>query len=195
MSHIIFMARLTGSDYRSNAARAEKLLADHGFSFGRMQAYEPRGILFGDFDIQKWRNLSRGDREQLDGLLSGRHAHHDNISIEILNSAPLQAVQKLADTFDNEHDATIITRPPVFPEIKPANVRIIDERQFGHSALAGLQGQEGCAQAGAPCRDSTQAEPLKACQPANQIPTDNIQAEQDHEDQQRQSCNRRGETK
>ncbi|TAM96262.1 MAG: hypothetical protein EPN45_21225, partial [Rhizobiaceae bacterium] len=46
-------------------------LTEHGFSVGRMQSREPRGILFGCYDIQKWRNLSQADRAALHGMLVG----------------------------------------------------------------------------------------------------------------------------
>ncbi|MBP2232485.1 hypothetical protein J2847_005814 [Azospirillum agricola] len=51
---------------------AERWLAENGFSVGRMQAHAPRGILMGDnWDIQKWRNLTRKERAELDGILIG----------------------------------------------------------------------------------------------------------------------------
>ena len=50
---------------------AEKWCADHGFSVGRCQAGAPRGLLYGDFDIQKWRNLSMADRLALHGSMQG----------------------------------------------------------------------------------------------------------------------------
>lgn len=50
---------------------AEQWCADHGISVGRMQGPEPRGLLWGDFDIQKWRNLSAADRAELNGTMTG----------------------------------------------------------------------------------------------------------------------------
>lgn len=60
-----------GSDF-SALAEAEKWLRDHGFSVGSMQRGDPRGILFGDWDIAKWRNLSDQDKKELDGTMVGR---------------------------------------------------------------------------------------------------------------------------
>lgn len=40
--------------YREAIRRLEQA----GFSVGRMQAHAPMGLLFGNFDIQKWRNLN-----------------------------------------------------------------------------------------------------------------------------------------
>ena len=48
---------------------AVRALEAAGFSVGRLQASSPRGVMFGDFDIQKWRNLSPVDKERLDGHL------------------------------------------------------------------------------------------------------------------------------
>lgn len=50
---------------------AQRWLTERGFSIGRMQAHEPTGILFGEYDIQKWRNLSRDQRAALDATASG----------------------------------------------------------------------------------------------------------------------------
>ncbi len=109
MANILFMARLTDPGDFVAVRRAEKLLTDHGFSVGTMQKPEPRGILFGDYDIQKWRNLSREDREALHGLMSGNR--DSQVSIEIHDTAPLDAVRKLADALDGTENTVVIVRP------------------------------------------------------------------------------------
>lgn len=48
---------------------AEDYLKARGFSVGRMQGPAPRGILFGNVDIQKWRNLDSADRAALHGWI------------------------------------------------------------------------------------------------------------------------------
>ena len=50
---------------------AEEWCKENGYSVGTMQRGDPRGILKGDFDIQKWRNLNAKDRAELDGTLTG----------------------------------------------------------------------------------------------------------------------------
>lgn len=50
---------------------AERWLAENGYSVGHGQRGCPRGILIGDFDIQKWRNLSKRDIADLDGQMTG----------------------------------------------------------------------------------------------------------------------------
>lgn len=47
---------------------AEDALSRAGCSLGRQQRDAPRGILYGDFDIQKWKNLSTDDRAALHGV-------------------------------------------------------------------------------------------------------------------------------
>lgn len=44
---------------------------DNGVSFGSSSATGPTGLLRGDYVIAKWHNLSKVEREQLDGTMSG----------------------------------------------------------------------------------------------------------------------------
>lgn len=51
-------------------ADAERFCEEQGWSLGRLQGPSPRGIICSpQFDIQKWRNLRRSDREGLDGVM------------------------------------------------------------------------------------------------------------------------------
>lgn len=52
-----------------DAARA--WLKQSGYSYGSTCLGEPVGILKGDFIIAKWRNLTRAERNKLDGTLDG----------------------------------------------------------------------------------------------------------------------------
>lgn len=61
-----------------------------GFSVGRMQADEPIGILFGQYDIQKWRNLRRIERETLHGTPTG-DKRNGPVKVVIFASAPTTA--------------------------------------------------------------------------------------------------------
>lgn len=63
-----------GTDF-SAMRDAEKWCEDNGISVGRMQAGCPRGLLRGDFDIAKWRNLDKWDILQLDGTMKGDMRH------------------------------------------------------------------------------------------------------------------------
>lgn len=51
--------------------KAEAWCEARGLSVGRMQGPDQRGILLGDFDIQKWHNLNHGERMALHGVMSG----------------------------------------------------------------------------------------------------------------------------
>ena len=50
---------------------AERFCEEQGFSVGRMCGPLPVGIKRGDWDIQKWRNLSTADRKLMDGVIVG----------------------------------------------------------------------------------------------------------------------------
>lgn len=71
--------------------RAEQWLGERGFSVGRPQHGAPRGILFGDFDIQKWRNLDPVGRLGLHGLLTG-DGRHGPVHATIFATAPIEAI-------------------------------------------------------------------------------------------------------
>lgn len=77
-------------------SRAVALLEDHGFSVGHMQAHAPRGILFGLYDIQKWRNLNSAERAALHGVMTGS-MRNGPITVEILDSAPDEALASALD--------------------------------------------------------------------------------------------------
>jgi len=115
MSNIIFMARLTDHGDFVAARRAEQLLQAHGFSVGTTQRGSPRGILFGDFDIQKWRNLNEADRAALHGVLDGDRS--SDAQIEIWDPAPLNAVAALADALEGQPSTVLIKRPLHMPEV------------------------------------------------------------------------------
>lgn len=80
---------LTFSDAGDFAAerRAVDALQSAGFSVGHSQRHAPRGILFGLYNIQKWRNLSEADREGLHGVMSG-DMRNGPVTVEIFDSAP-----------------------------------------------------------------------------------------------------------
>ena len=51
--------------------KASAYLYERGFSVGRMQGPDPIGIIFGSYDIQKWRNLRATERLALHGTMTG----------------------------------------------------------------------------------------------------------------------------
>lgn len=68
---------------------AQRMLKDNGFSYGSMQRDEPIGIMYGDYDIAKWRNLSSVDRAQLHGTITG-NKRNGPVVVEIFPSSPKQ---------------------------------------------------------------------------------------------------------
>lgn len=97
---------------------AKRFLRDRGFSIGQMQSYAPIGLLLGTYAIQKWRNLSRTDRDRLHGEIrtvgTGRMAA-DPVAVEIYDHcaealaafalpdpppAPMSAMALLHATYD-----------------------------------------------------------------------------------------------
>lgn len=78
------------------AKAAEQFLKDCGFSIGRRQRGQPSGIMFGDFDIQKWRNLRKWHRLELHGVATGDF-RNGPVIIEIYDTAPAEAIARLAN--------------------------------------------------------------------------------------------------
>src|SRR4051794_35296443 len=69
---------------------AQRFLAERGFSVGSMKGPSPRGILYGEYDIQKWRNLSAEERRELHGIMAGS-MRNGPITITLYDSAPEEA--------------------------------------------------------------------------------------------------------
>jgi len=44
---------------------------EHGISYGSLQRDDPVGLMVGNYEIAKWRNLSSAERKRLDGTLTG----------------------------------------------------------------------------------------------------------------------------
>ena len=69
---------------------AEAFLTRAGFSFGRTQRGNPRGILWGDYDIQKWRNLNHQERADCHGQMTG-DMREGPVLVTIFEHAPHEA--------------------------------------------------------------------------------------------------------
>jgi hypothetical protein len=70
MSDPIVMTFADVGDFQAFYA-AERWCKENGYSVGSMQGPDPIGLLRGDFAISKWRNLSRQQRAELDGQMTG----------------------------------------------------------------------------------------------------------------------------
>lgn len=61
----------TGAGEFAAYRAAETWCIAAGYSVGRMQRDEPIGLMFGDADISKWRNMTRSEQAELDGVMTG----------------------------------------------------------------------------------------------------------------------------
>jgi hypothetical protein len=61
--------------------QAEKFLEGQGYSVGRMCGHMPVGAKKGNYDIQKWRNLSADDINQLDALMVAQSHRNGPVTV------------------------------------------------------------------------------------------------------------------
>lgn len=64
----IFEFKNTGKVFSAHIA-AENWCKENGYSYGCMCGNSPIGIVKGDVDIAKWRNLCEADIDSLDGTM------------------------------------------------------------------------------------------------------------------------------
>lgn len=72
----------------------ERFLRDRGFSIGISQAGAPRGVLFGNFGISKWRNLRQADRDGLHATVTG-DGREGPLRLTVLPACPSGARERL----------------------------------------------------------------------------------------------------
>jgi hypothetical protein len=96
MGDSVFIIQRT--DYRDAFNAAEKALAACGMSLGAMQAGDPAGIMFGDWSIQKWRNLRQHHRRDLHGVLTG--ARGSNTMTITIRGDAIASVKGLREAVD-----------------------------------------------------------------------------------------------
>jgi hypothetical protein len=48
-----------------------KWLSENGYSYGSMQGDAPIGIMKGEWNISKWRNMTSKEQKSLDGVMTG----------------------------------------------------------------------------------------------------------------------------
>ena len=94
----------------------DRFLAERGFSVGSPQAGSPRGVLFGDYSIQKWRNLRPADRDALHALVTG-DGRYGPITVTILDACPVdgRAALAKAEGLGQRADATSSSGPDSSP--------------------------------------------------------------------------------
>lgn len=76
---------ITG-DFAATRA-AEDWCKAHGISVGTMQRGAPRGLLVGDFDISKWRNMNRREIAALHGQLIG-DGRNGPVRVQLFDNCP-----------------------------------------------------------------------------------------------------------
>lgn len=69
---------------------AERFLDERGFSFGPTQGHDPRAIMFGDYLVSKWGNLSRQNIADNHGVMFGV-PRTGPITVVIYSTAPKAA--------------------------------------------------------------------------------------------------------
>ena len=66
---------------------AEDWCRSHGISVGIMQQGSPRGLLVGEFDISKWRNMSRKEIAALHGQMIG-DGRNGPVRVQLFDNCP-----------------------------------------------------------------------------------------------------------
>jgi hypothetical protein len=67
----VYEKTFEGTEAFEAIRKAEAWLKERGYSVGTMQGPAPMGIMKGDYDIAKWRNLRPSERYALDGQIDG----------------------------------------------------------------------------------------------------------------------------
>lgn len=75
--------------FKANWA-AEKYLTERGFSVGSSQGQERRGILYGEYQISKWRGMNRAEIAALHGVMRG-DGRNGPVYIDLYDHAPAEA--------------------------------------------------------------------------------------------------------
>lgn len=66
-----------------------------GFSIGTNQRDDPRAVYFGDYDIEKWRNLSATEKNNADIIYTRIGGRDGYILLAINDKCPKEAHHKL----------------------------------------------------------------------------------------------------
>lgn len=105
ISRANFVKEFTAEGDFAALREAEDYLAKRGFSVGRRQRGAPCGVMFGEFEIQKWRNLSLEDRDALHGELLGPF-REGPVRLTIFYNAPDHVLAASAEVVGDRTDGT-----------------------------------------------------------------------------------------
>ncbi|SNT16196.1 hypothetical protein SAMN06295912_15031 [Sphingomonas laterariae] len=75
---------------------AERLLASAGFSLASGCRAQPTGLMFGDWEIAKWRNLSPQERDALHGVMTGDR-RNGPLKITLTDCCPAEGMRAFCD--------------------------------------------------------------------------------------------------
>lgn len=89
---VLFTRTFESNDDFGATRAAEKFIADLGLDYGlgSPQRGAPRGLMFGPYDVMKWRNLSDIDRAMLHGTLTG-DGRRGPVTLTVYTTAPAEA--------------------------------------------------------------------------------------------------------
>lgn len=115
-----------------NEDLAEKALKDCGFSLGTLQRDAARGILHGNYDIAKWRNLPQDDIHRLHGAYR-RQRCDGSVLIWMKPSCPAKALAHLTKLSAMQH--TLVIDPRFADAIRDGDKRqtIISQDEYAAS--------------------------------------------------------------
>ena len=77
-------------------SRAEDILNGAGFTVGSLQRGAPCGLMFGEYIISKWRNLSWAERDVLHGELRG-DMRNGPVEIVLRTACPAEGKRRLVE--------------------------------------------------------------------------------------------------
>lgn len=75
---------------------AEGFVRSIGASCGSNQRGAPTGIMFGDFNIAKWRSLNACERGELHGVIDAGDHRNGPVTVRIFDSAPTAKLAALS---------------------------------------------------------------------------------------------------
>ncbi len=93
---LMCMTFLSNGETFSAIEKAETYVRSLGFAIGSMCGDLPIGIKKGDFEISKWRNLSKEDIDTLDGKIVSNDFRNGDVEVWFIKNAP-SVIFELAD--------------------------------------------------------------------------------------------------
>ena len=66
---------------------ARQWCVKNGISCGSMNRDKPIGLIWGDFIIAKWKNLTQKERDELDGTMTSEDFRNGSVTVRIKEKA------------------------------------------------------------------------------------------------------------